>query len=107
MVISVFADDPKEPKLVGETVVDLTTVFEKCEHDGEWRLLCAYSPSTKANLADMFELKYKEMFAGEIYLEMTYFINVSRHRFRRFSSTIRSFTDTRTRLRFQKRWQNL
>lgn len=27
----------------------------------------------------MFELKYKEMFAGEIYLEMTYFINVSRH----------------------------
>lgn len=34
MVVSVFADDPKEPKLVGETVVDLTTVFEKCEHDG-------------------------------------------------------------------------
>lgn len=26
---------------------------------------------------DMFELKYKNMFAGEIYLEMTYFINVS------------------------------
>ncbi|GHJ85401.1 hypothetical protein NliqN6_1803 [Naganishia liquefaciens] len=57
MVLSVYADDPKEPKLVGETVVDLTTVFEKCEHD------------------DMFELKYKNMFAGEIYLEMTYFIN--------------------------------
>ncbi|KAI5450725.1 hypothetical protein NCC49_002734 [Naganishia albida] len=57
MVVSVFADDPKEPKLVGETVVDLTTVFEKCEHD------------------DMFQLKYKDMFAGEIYLEMTYFIN--------------------------------
>ncbi|KAJ9128025.1 hypothetical protein QFC24_000314 [Naganishia onofrii] len=57
MVVSVFADDPKEPKLVGETVVDLTVVFEKCEHD------------------DMFELKYKDMFAGEIYLEMTYFIN--------------------------------
>jgi hypothetical protein len=34
MVVSVFADDPKEPKLVGETVVDLTVVFEKCEHDG-------------------------------------------------------------------------
>jgi hypothetical protein len=34
MVVSVFADDPKDPKLVGETVVDLTTVFEKCEHDG-------------------------------------------------------------------------
>jgi hypothetical protein len=32
-----------------------------------------------SNLTDMFELKYKEMFAGEIYLEMTYFINVSRH----------------------------
>ncbi|KAJ9108991.1 hypothetical protein QFC21_000316 [Naganishia friedmannii] len=57
MVVTVFADDPKEPKLVGETVVDLTVVFEKCEHD------------------DMFELKYKDMFAGEIYLEMTYFIN--------------------------------
>ncbi|KAJ9102255.1 hypothetical protein QFC19_004801 [Naganishia cerealis] len=57
MVVTVFADDPKEPKLVGETVVDLSVVFEKCEHD------------------DMFELKYKDMFAGEIYLEMTYFIN--------------------------------
>lgn len=38
MVLSVYADDPKEPKLVGETVVDLTTVFEKCEHDGTLRL---------------------------------------------------------------------
>ncbi|KAJ9125336.1 hypothetical protein QFC22_000295 [Naganishia vaughanmartiniae] len=57
MVVTVFADDPKEPKLVGETVVDLTAVFEKCEYD------------------DMFEMKYKDMFAGEIYLEMTYFIN--------------------------------
>jgi hypothetical protein len=47
MVISVFADDPKDPKLVGETVVDLTTVFEKCEHDGEWRSFETYSPPAK------------------------------------------------------------
>jgi hypothetical protein len=52
MVVTVFADDPKEPKLVGETVVDLTAVFEKCEHDGTYfnqlsivlshRLLCRH-----------------------------------------------------------------
>lgn len=76
MVVSVFADDPKDPKLVGETVVDLTTVFEKCEHDGMSRSKCSELILILLSL-DMFELKYKNMFAGEIYLEMTYFINVS------------------------------
>lgn len=37
MIVQIFADDSKEPKMVGETVVDLTTVLKKGEHDGEHR----------------------------------------------------------------------
>lgn len=35
IVVQVWADDAKEPKIVGETVVDLTEVFKTCEQDGQ------------------------------------------------------------------------
>lgn len=34
MLLSCFADDPREPELVGETSVDLTEVLTKGETDG-------------------------------------------------------------------------
>lgn len=57
MTVQIFADDAKEPKLVGEAVVDLSQVIKSGEHD------------------DWFQLGYKGREAGEISLELTYFIN--------------------------------
>ena len=34
MIVACYADDPKEPELIGETVVDLTEVLTKGETDG-------------------------------------------------------------------------
>lgn len=34
MVVACYADDPKEPELIGETIVDLTEVLTKGETDG-------------------------------------------------------------------------
>lgn len=34
MIVACYADDPKEPELIGETVVDLTEVLSKGETDG-------------------------------------------------------------------------
>jgi hypothetical protein len=34
MSIACYADDPKEPELIGEGTVDLTEVFTKGETDG-------------------------------------------------------------------------
>jgi hypothetical protein len=37
IVMQLFADDSKEPKIIGETVIDLTPVLKLGEHDGEER----------------------------------------------------------------------
>jgi hypothetical protein len=34
--VQVWADDSKEPKIVGECSVDLSEVFRTCEQDGEF-----------------------------------------------------------------------
>ncbi|EIN10344.1 hypothetical protein PUNSTDRAFT_125244 [Punctularia strigosozonata HHB-11173 SS5] len=52
-----FADDPREPDLIGECVVDLTEVLTKGETD-EW-----------------FTLTNKERYCGEVYLELTFWSN--------------------------------
>ncbi len=35
VIMQLFADDPKEPKMVGECVIDLSPVMKLGEHDGE------------------------------------------------------------------------
>ncbi|KZT37645.1 hypothetical protein SISSUDRAFT_830922 [Sistotremastrum suecicum HHB10207 ss-3] len=52
-----YADDPREPELIGETTVDLSEVFSKGETD-EW-----------------FTLMNKEKYSGEVYLELTFWSN--------------------------------
>jgi Ca2+-dependent lipid-binding protein len=44
MGLSCYADDPREPDLIGETIVDLTEVLTKGETDGE--LVAFYRIST-------------------------------------------------------------
>ncbi|KAJ6516075.1 hypothetical protein C8R45DRAFT_958655 [Mycena sanguinolenta] len=57
MKLSCFADDPREPSLIGQTDVDLTEVLTKGETD-EW-----------------FTLLNKDKFAGKVYLELTFWSN--------------------------------
>ncbi|KIY49552.1 hypothetical protein FISHEDRAFT_41136 [Fistulina hepatica ATCC 64428] len=58
MQLMCFADDPREPDLIGEGQVDLTEVLTKGETD-EW-----------------FTLMHKGKFAGKVYLELTFWSNV-------------------------------
>ncbi|KAJ7904333.1 hypothetical protein B0H14DRAFT_2490938 [Mycena olivaceomarginata] len=57
MKLSCFADDPREPSLIGQADVDLTEVLTKGETD-EW-----------------FTLMNKEKFAGKVYIELTFWSN--------------------------------
>ncbi|KAF8165143.1 hypothetical protein B0H34DRAFT_224749 [Crassisporium funariophilum] len=57
MKLACFADDPREPELIGETEVDLDEVLTKGETD-EW-----------------FTLTNKDKFAGKIKLELTFWSN--------------------------------
>lgn len=57
MKLACYADDPREPDLIGETIVDLTEVLTKGETD-EW-----------------FTLTNKDKFAGKVYLELTFWSN--------------------------------
>ncbi|KAH9951756.1 hypothetical protein B0H21DRAFT_684854 [Amylocystis lapponica] len=57
MAISCYAEDPREPDLIGETNVDLTEVLTKGETD-EW-----------------FTLQNKDKYCGEVYLELTFWSN--------------------------------
>ncbi|KAF8826558.1 hypothetical protein HHX47_DHR5000101 [Lentinula edodes] len=57
MKVAAYADDAREPDLIGEGLVDLTEVITKGESD-EW-----------------YTLTYKDRFAGKVYLEMTLYSN--------------------------------
>lgn len=76
MKVACYADDPKDPELIGEATVELAEVLSKGETDG-------MSPQalvklTYSLLADWFTLMNKDKFSGEVYLELTFFSNVSR-----------------------------
>ncbi|OCH88317.1 hypothetical protein OBBRIDRAFT_889196 [Obba rivulosa] len=57
LAIACYAEDPREPDLIGETKVDLTEVLTKGETD-EW-----------------FTLMHKDKYCGEVYLELTFWSN--------------------------------
>ncbi|KAF8205143.1 hypothetical protein BJ912DRAFT_940451 [Pholiota molesta] len=57
MKVACYADDPREPDLIGDVDVDLTEVLTKGETD-EW-----------------FTLTNKDKFAGKVYLELTFWSN--------------------------------
>ncbi|KAG8731167.1 hypothetical protein FRC11_004825 [Ceratobasidium sp. 423] len=57
MRVCCYADDPREPDMIGEAQVDLTEALTKGEVD-EW-----------------FTLQNKDKYAGEVYLEMTFWSN--------------------------------
>ncbi|KAF8974387.1 hypothetical protein BDZ97DRAFT_1647414 [Flammula alnicola] len=60
MKVACYADDPREPDLIGDVEVDLTEVLTKGETDA---------------LAEWFTLTNKDKFAGKVYLELTFWSN--------------------------------
>ncbi|WVQ95125.1 hypothetical protein IAU59_002219 [Kwoniella sp. CBS 9459] len=57
MKVACYADDAKEPELIGECVVPIDEVLKKGEVD-EW-----------------YEFLYKDKYSGEVYLELTFYSN--------------------------------
>ncbi|GAA99685.1 uncharacterized protein L969DRAFT_52264 [Mixia osmundae IAM 14324] len=53
--VAVYADDPKDPEIVGEATFDLAETLKKGETD-VW-----------------LELRHKDRYAGEVFLEMTFY----------------------------------
>ncbi|WVQ68451.1 uncharacterized protein L199_006659 [Kwoniella botswanensis] len=57
MKVACYADDAKEPELIGECVINIDDVLKKGEVD-EW-----------------YDFLYKDKYSGEVYLELTFFSN--------------------------------
>lgn len=76
MKVACYADDAREPDLIGEGLVDLTEVITKGESDGALNLTSKLWIVTYSFL-EWYTLTYKDRFAGKVYLEMTLYSNVS------------------------------
>lgn len=76
MKLQCFADDPKEPDLIGETMVDLTEVLTKGETDGTAVRLPEPCCLLKLTLPEWFTIMNKDKYCGEVYLELTFWSNV-------------------------------
>ncbi|KAG6833753.1 hypothetical protein H0H87_001185 [Tephrocybe sp. NHM501043] len=74
MKIACFADDAREPDLIGEADVDLTEVLTKGETDGECSMV-EQSSSGAQRQSEWFTLMNKDKFSGKVYLELTFWSN--------------------------------
>lgn len=70
--LACYADDAKEPEMIGECAVPIEDVLKKGEVDGR-------SLKSKSQLihAEWYDIMYKEKYSGEVYLELTFYSNVS------------------------------
>ena len=78
MKIACFADDARDPTPIGETSVDLTEVLTKGETDGT--LILPPAVFALDDLTEWFALSSKSKYAGEVYLELTFWSNVRHNR---------------------------
>jgi hypothetical protein len=76
MKIACYADDPREPDLIGDAEVDLTEVLTKGETDGSL-VLVLHCAVNLTKCPEWFTLSNKDKFAGKVYLELTFWSNVS------------------------------
>ena len=58
MKVVCYADDPKEPEMIGECVINIDEVLKKGEIDGEYPCIC------RVFTLDWYEFNYKEKYAG-------------------------------------------
>lgn len=76
MKIQCFADDPREPELIGEAMVDLTEVLTKGETDGTYSDISLSPLFSTRFWTEWFTLMNKDKYCGEVYLELTFWSNV-------------------------------
>ena len=78
MRLQCYADDARDPDFIGETLVDLTEALTKGETDG------MSTDVVLVNLVDpvpeWFTLMNKDKYAGEVYVELTFWSNVGCNR---------------------------
>ncbi|KAJ4472297.1 hypothetical protein J3R30DRAFT_1064333 [Lentinula aciculospora] len=77
MKLAAYADDAREPDLIGEGLVDLEEVITKGESDGTSFNSRLRLTVTKLTIrpSEWYTLTYKDRFAGKVYLEMTLYSN--------------------------------
>lgn len=74
--VACYADDAKEPELIGECAVLIDEVLKKGEVDGEYQDPHGVSKYI-AESTEWYEFTYKDKYSGEVYLELTFYSNVS------------------------------
>lgn len=80
MSLACYAEDLKEPELIGETQVDLTEVLTKGETDGiHDHSSATLNSNAHAFAIEWFTLMNKDRYSGEVYLELTFWSNVRRY----------------------------
>jgi hypothetical protein len=79
MRLSCYADDPREPELIGDITINLEDVLTKGETDGVSKCSNVRSCILHScfTITEWYSLTNKERYCGEIYLEMTFWSNVS------------------------------
>jgi hypothetical protein len=102
MILSCYADDPREPDFIGEVTVDLTEVLTKGETDGELFFLTTWDLGLTYP-TDWFTLMNKDKYCGEVYLELTFWLNVCNSHFYYFNAFLSNpmFRRNRQKRRFR------
>jgi hypothetical protein len=78
LILSCYADDPREPDLIGEVRIDLTDALKKGEVDGTLHspFCSAYLFNVLLPLTEWYTLLNKDKYSGEVYMEFTFWSNV-------------------------------
>lgn len=82
--VACWADDARDPKLIGEGELDIEETIRKGKYDGKeaqhFRLFAltfsSRSLTSPPLSADWVQLERKSRYAGEVYLELTWYSNV-------------------------------
>ena len=75
MALACYAEDPREPDLIGETKVDLTEVLTKGETDGASNESSNITTVPNSRV-EWFTVMNKDKYCGEVYLELTFWLDV-------------------------------
>jgi hypothetical protein len=75
MKVACYADDAKEPELIGEVTVPIDEVLKAGEVDGE--SMASRDMGHGLISVEWYEFSFKDKYSGEVYLELTFYSNVS------------------------------
>ena len=83
--VACYADDPREPELIGEGLVDFASILKKGEYDGAVHICNLLWKITLANKEivlhiEWVKLENKGKYSGEVFIEMTFYSSVCVYR---------------------------